>query len=770
LFGRDAATLERSWKRTLYSIPRFSGILLYCSLMFSLRRLILTVSAAVAASAQAQQATSINPTDVCARSSVPGARGPAPDLYCIDLVPAPDFPEAAGAVELRRTATPFGVAVTPDGRHTWDLRLTLAGLPDPRTLGASTYIAWATTPTFGETIRLGEVRNGRIDGGRVALNTFFILVSAEQSADVRERRGRLVLRGRSPSGLMQPHDFTALPPQPTPSDHAHAHASSSDTGWVMPPMHPQVPAMIPGLETLRPRVAPFRPGQGIDPSTLPAARPRQVLTLENGDTLALEATMVRRSIAGRSFVAYGFNGQWPGPLIRVDRAATIVVDFTNRIDLPTAVHWHGIRLDNRFDGVPHVTQDPVAPGGSFRYVVRFPDAGIYWYHPHHREDIQQDLGLYGNLLVRSTDPGFFAPAHREEVLMLDDFLVADDGTPIPYGREATSHALMGRFGNVMLVNGEPTYKLTVKRGEVVRFYLTNAANTRPFNLSIDGARLKLVGGDVGKLEREEWVDNVVISPAERWVVDARFERAGTATIVNRVQAIDHGRGLFFPEIDTLGVVTVVDEPATPNLRASFEQLRTNAEVVAEISKVLGRRSEVRGEQHSAGTWTQDPGPRTSKELQLTLRTSNLPFGLVQVMRLDTGYVNPVEWSGTMPMMDWLTSGNDVEWVLRDPATGKENMAIDWTFERGDVLRLRLSNDRHTLHPMQHPIHIHGQRFLVLAQNGVASQNLVWKDTFLLPVGWTADLLVEMSNPGRWMLHCHIAEHLEAGMHTVFTVK
>ena len=570
---------------------------------------------------------------------------------------------------------------------------------------------------------------------------------------------------------MQPHDFTALPPQPTASEHAHAHGSSSDTGWVMPPMHPRVPAMIPGLENLRPRVAPFRPGKGVDPSTLPAARPRQVLVLTDGDTLALEATMVRRSIAGRSFVAYGFNGQWPGPLIRVDRAATIVVDFTNRIDLPTAVHWHGIRLDNRFDGVPHLTQDPVAPGGSFRYVVRFPDAGIYWYHPHHREDIQQDLGLYGNLLVRSSDLSFFAPAHREEVLMLDDFLVAADGAPIPQGSEATSPALMGRFGNVMLVNGEPSYRLAVKRGEVVRFYLTNAANARPFNLSINGARLKLVGGDVGKLEREEWVESVVLAPAERWIVDARFERAGSATIVNRVQAIDHGRGLFFPEVDTLGVVTVSDEPASPDLRASFELLRTNAEVVAEIRRYVAK-FQVPGSRFADGRRAapanSEPGTR-NQELVLSLRTKALPFGLVQVMRLDTAYVNPVEWSGTMPMMDWLTSGRDVEWVLRDPTTGKENMAIDWTFRRGEVVRLRLSNDRHTLHPMQHPIHIHGQRFLVLAQNGVASQNLVWKDTFLLPVGWTADLLVEMSNPGRWMLHCHIAEHLEAGMHMAFTV-
>ena len=124
----------------------------------------------------------------------------------------------------------------------------------------------------------------------------------------------------------------------------------------------------------------------------------------------------------------------------------------------------------------------------------------------------------------------------------------------------------------------------------------------------------------------------------------------------------------------------------------------------------------------------------------------------------------------MPMMDWLATGADVQWVLRDDSTHKENMEIAWTFRRGDVVRLRLVNDRHTLHPMQHPIHIHGQRFLVLAQNGIASDNFVWKDTFMLPVGSTAELLVEMSNPGRWMLHCHIAEHLEAGMHLVFSVR
>ncbi|NIP78040.1 MAG: multicopper oxidase domain-containing protein, partial [Gemmatimonadetes bacterium] len=185
------------------------------------------------------------------------------------------------------------------------------------------------------------------------------------------------------------------------------------------------------------------------------------------------------------------------------------------------VHWHGVRLDNRFDGVPGVTQDPVPPGGRFIYEVRFPDAGIYWYHPHHREDIQQDLGLYGNMLVDPPRADYYGPAHREEVLMLDDLLLAGRGL-VPYGRETATHALMGRFGNVLLVNGEPELRLAAKRGEVVRFFLTNVSNTRTFNLSFDGARMKVVGSDVGRFEREAWVDNVVLAPAERYIVDARF--------------------------------------------------------------------------------------------------------------------------------------------------------------------------------------------------------------------------------------------------------
>jgi FtsP/CotA-like multicopper oxidase with cupredoxin domain len=123
----------------------------------------------------------------------------------------------------------------------------------------------------------------------------------------------------------------------------------------------------------------------------------------------------------------------------------------------------------------------------------------------------------------------------------------------------------------------------------------------------------------------------------------------------------------------------------------------------------------------------------------------------------------------MPGMNWASTGDQVRWVLRDPATGKENMDIDWSFRRGDVVLLRITNTRQSIHGMQHPIHLHGQRFLVTSVNGVRQTNLAWKDTVLIPVGFTIDLLVDLSNPGTWMLHCHIAEHLSSQMMTSFTV-
>ncbi len=158
-----------------------------------------------------------------------------------------------------------------------------------------------------------------------------------------------------------------------------------------------------------------------------------------------------------------------------------------------------------------------------------------------------------------------------------------------------------------------------------------------------------------------------------------------------------------------------------------------------------------------------------RTLVIRMEAPGLPFVVGRFLAFDSIYFHPVEWGGTMPMMNWNSTTADVRWILEEPGTGRRNMDIRWDFKVGDLVRIRIVNLRETLHAMQHPIHFHGQRFLVLAQNGVRNTNLAWKDTFLLPAGGSADLLLEASNPGTWMAHCHISEHLESGMMMRFTV-
>ena len=692
-----------------------------------------------------------------------GAASPAgqtpTDLFCFDLHATAAARDAWGVVELGRVPGPFGVTVTADGHHLHNLNAWLRGLPDPAELGPyEAYVAWATTPTLDPVIRLGPVGNGRNPLGRISFNKFLILITAETSAAVTERAGRLVLRGRSPSSLMEAHDLLAQAPEAlrAPPGMSHDHGGEMDgSAWDPPPMYPGLP-MLPGIMALRPRVNPYLPDAPASES-LPPVRPRQLVRLGDGGTLDLEAGFVRRDIGGRPVVMLAFNGQQPGPLVQVPENATIFVNFANRTPLPTAIHWHGIRLDNRFDGVPGVTQDPVRPGETFRYQIHFPDAGVYWYHPHHREDVQQELGLYGNLLVDSPDPDYYGPANREEVLMLDDLLLGEDGI-VPFGENASNYALMGRFGNILLVNGEPEYALSARRGEVVRFLLTNVSNTRTFNLSFareDEAVLpvKVVASDVGRFEREVMAESVVISPAERYVVEVRFDEAGEFTLANRVQAISHREGVFFGESRVMGRIVVDPEPTPLDHAHAFETLREHPDVARDIDAY--REHFDRPVDHS---------------LDLTLEVEDLPRSVEQSMLYDWVYFNPVEWSGTMPVMNWASDGGQARWILREPGTGRDNMDIRWRFRVGDVVKIRLHNDRNAFHAMQHPLHIHGQRFLVLSQNGVANDNLVWKDTVLLPTGSTTDILLELSNPGRWMAHCHIAEHLEAGMKFVFEVE
>ena len=175
-----------------------------------------------------------------------------------------------------------------------------------------------------------------------------------------------------------------------------------------------------------------------------------------------------------------------------------------------------MRLDNRFDGVAGVTQPPIKIGETFSYTLTFPDEGIYWYHPHIRENYTQELGLYGNFVVTGEE-GYWQKVDQEEYLIFDDFSESEKF----YGDKIT-HTLMGRFGNALLINDKPDFQMTTKAGEINRLYLTNVANTRVFDLEFPGTKMKQVGGDLGRVQTEKFIDYLIMAPAERYVLELMY--------------------------------------------------------------------------------------------------------------------------------------------------------------------------------------------------------------------------------------------------------
>jgi FtsP/CotA-like multicopper oxidase with cupredoxin domain len=521
---------------------------------------------------------------------------------------------------------------------------------------------------------------------------------------------------------------------------------------------------------------------------LPTARPVELVELADGEVFDLRIAPVAKRLGDVTVRMLAYNGSIPGPTLKVREGSEIVVDIENQGDMEATVHWHGLRLENRYDGT-HETQRPLAVGERFTARVAVPDPGIYWYHPHIREDYGQEMGLYGNVLVEPTDPRYWPPVHREVVLTLDDILL-EEGKVAPFSRAATTHSAMGRFGDVLLVCGETDLSLRAQPGEVVRFYLTNTANTRVFKVVLPGARMKLVGGDSGRVEREELVDHVVLAPSERVVVDVLFDGPGELVLEHHTP----------DQVYRLASIHVSGNEAAPSLREDFASLRTNADMGserrrigryldAEPDKVLAFLAEMdvgapEGEAPAGYTCPMHPEVHSDEPSHCPICGMKLvPSQLVADAGGDehagSGHgggghghaaADGIEWEDDMVEVNRMTTPSNTRWKLVDGETCAENAAIDWRFRVGDQVKIRLLNELAGDHPMHHPFHVHGAgRFLVLARDGVAEPNLVWKDTVLVRTGEAVDILLDVSNPGRWMAHCHIAEHHESGMMFSFTV-
>ncbi len=579
---------------------------------------------------------------------------------------------------------------------------------------------------------------------------------------------------------------------------------------------------------------------------LPVSIPSEVVELSDAEEFALRIAPVTKEVGDATVRMLAYNGSIPGPTMKVQQGSEVVVNVVNDGDLEATVHWHGLRLENRYDGT-HQTQAPMPIGGSFTYRVQCLDPGLYWYHPHTREDYGQELGLYGNILVVPTDPDYWAPVNRDVVLTLDDILL-EDGKIAPFSREETTYVAMGRFGNVLLVGGEPDLELSARLGEVVRFYLTNTANTRVFNVTLEGARMKLVGGDSGHYEHEELVEEVLLAPSERAVVDVLFDKTGPVTLGHNTP------DRRYP----LAVITVGEGEAEPSLAAQFDVMRSNVDMVAERERItpylaaapdktLAFVAEMEmGVPEGAVVYTCPMHPEvvsaeegSCPECGMKLLATAVAVTYTcpmhpEVVSVDEGscphcgmkllaaaitYACPmhpevvsetpdrcpecgmkllpsqfvggtaahsapmhehasggheaaggIEWEDDMVEVNRITTPANMRWKLVDRVTGAENQEIDWRFRVGDQVKICLVNEMDSDHPMHHPFHIHGAgRFLVLSRDGVEEPNLVWKDTVLVRTGETVDILLDVTNPGVWMAHCHIAEHHESGMMLSFHV-
>ncbi len=490
-----------------------------------------------------------------------------------------------------------------------------------------------------------------------------------------------------------------------------------------------------------------------DISGLPAAKSADVVELKNGDSYDLTARYVKKEIGGREYRMLAYNDSIPGPLLKIPQGAEVTVRFNNETDMDTMLHSHGVRMENAFDG-SQATQDAIKPGESFSYTLKFPDVGMYWYHPHVREDYQQELGLYGNYLVVPKDAGYWSPVNREVPVFLDDILI--ESGAIDISKSEADRTLMGRFGNVMLVNGTDDYSLSVNRGEVIRMYVTNAANARPFNFAIAGTKMKLVGADGGAYERETWTDSVILQPSERAIIEVLFDKTGTFALENKTPNRTYA----------LGTVRVNEQKADTSAGAAFDRLREHADTIASIDPFRP-------------SFNKTPDKRIALAIGMSGEMMNMqgmggghmmPDGTMMGGSMSNTESGGIEWEDGNPAMNMLSDADAVTWKLIDQDTGAENMDIHWAFAKGTPAKIRILNNAHSMHPMQHPIHFHGQRFLIIARNGIKETNLVWKDTVSVPSGEAVDILLDTSNPGTWMAHCHIAEHLEAGMMMKFSVQ
>jgi FtsP/CotA-like multicopper oxidase with cupredoxin domain len=281
--------------------------------------------------------------------------------------------------------------------------------------------------------------------------------------------------------------------------------------------------------------------------------------------IALEARETDWSfVPGSSVRVWGYNGQIPGPTIEAQVGDVLEVTFTNRLAQPTTIHWHGLRVPAAMDGTDMV-QHPVAPGATFVYRFRLPDAGTFWYHPHSNETVQLEMGLYGALIVRGPDE---PKLDAERVLVLDDVKLDKTGQIAAFGSFVERHD--GREGDMRLINGKAEPVLEIAAGQIERWRFINASSARYVRLSIGGLPFRILGTDGGLIEAPVSVSDVLLATADRVDLAVGPYNEGQTLAI---EALPYSR-MTIRKRKTERFATVHVGPSRPSTARIPERLRT----------------------------------------------------------------------------------------------------------------------------------------------------------------------------------------------------
>jgi FtsP/CotA-like multicopper oxidase with cupredoxin domain len=405
-----------------------------------------------------------------------------------------------------------------------------------------------------------------------------------------------------------------------------------------------------------------------------------------------------------------YNQSIPGPLLRLAQGRETVIRFENALDEASSVHWHGLRIDNAMDGVPGMTQQAVAPGDSFEYRLAPPDAGTYWYHTHQRSWAQMALGLAGVLVVEEASPPL---VDQDLIFAIDDWRL-DEDMQIDRQSLGALHdwAHAGRMGNVITVNGQTAKSYRVAQGERLRLRLVNIANARVMNLLFNEPLLAVIAIDGQPVEPYAPQDGrVQLAPGQR-------------------------------------VDLIIDMMSAPGQRSLIEVVI--GEYAYEIASFDYAKT-VRREQPLRTPIRLEPNPL--QRLQLPDKFMHVP------MHMEGGAMGGLRsalYDGRQLNVRELVKQGKI-WAIN----GVADLPREPLFrvERGTAVSLDVNNDNRWPHAM----HLHGHHFIDQKTPGI------WRDTALFSGGEQGWMRFIADNPGKWLLHCHMVEHMAGGMVTWFEV-